>query len=241
MDVQLKLPGTVPDYEAHAGHWHIGANMVGYLPESDIFCADNVQQAVEFFLSKVQEAYEECQDEIAGALEDGVTGEGEWPELAREIENMQAQGESKELQAKLLENHSYSYMFCPPKGADIRYWIEPQSYNRTDALMGKFSRSDICEIHMEQDDNELPYYHAESQAGQSNYWGPGHYFIYADKALIGRVCKDDITNKWWAFRNYLPPTPGKSGERKPCGEELPTRELAVRALWVEYKKDKDKE
>lgn len=237
MDVQLKIPGTIPDYEKHAGHWHIGANMVGYLPESDIYCADNVQQAVEFFLSKLQEARDEAEDYCANPLgEDDYLRE--WRELADEIERMQTEGESKDLQAKLLENNSYSYTYCPPEGADIRYWIEPQSYNRFDAVRGRFSRADICEIGMEQNGTELPYYKAEAQTASHCYWGAGHYFIYADRTVIGMTSKDDM-GYWWAYRDYQPPTPDK--DRQCVGQSLLTRELAVRALWVAYKNDQDKE
>lgn len=235
---QLVIPGALPDYRAHGGHYHIGANMIGYLPESDVFCADNIEDAVQFFLSKLQEARDEAEDMYASPFDQDDHMQ-EWRQLADEIERMQESGEenSKELQAKVLENHGYSYTFCPPEGADIRYWIEPQSYDKFDAMRGKFSRADICEIMMDQNDIPLPYYKSEAQTASHCYWGAGHYFIYADKTVIGMTSKDDM-GYWWAYRDYLPPTPDK--ERQCVGKSLLTRELAVRALWVAYKENKEK-
>lgn len=150
MNVQLEIPGTSP-FELTGKHFHIGANMVGYLPESDVFCADNVQDAVEFFLSRVQEARDEAED-MCCEIGNGHVG-CEWRQLADEIEKIQALGAEncQKLQAKVLSSGGHSYMYCPPEGADIHYWIEPQSNNKTDALMGVFSKVSECEIWKEQE------------------------------------------------------------------------------------------
>jgi hypothetical protein len=122
-------------------------------------------------------------------------------------------------------------MFTPPEGADIHYWIEPQAHSKTDAREGKFSRADICWLNMEQE-GLLPFqYVAEHQAGQADYWGPGHYFIHADGMVIGMVSRDN--SAWYAYKDYLPPL--GEGKRDCVGDHLPTREDAARALWVAHK------
>jgi hypothetical protein len=232
---QLEIPGTSPFTETNK-HYHIGSNMVGYLPEGDIMCADNVQDAVQFFLSRLQDAYEECEDECTS---DGCT-DCEWHKLAQEIDNIRADAKegTEELQRRVLANGGYHYMYLPPEGADIHYWIEPWATSTKDAAEGKFSRADICEINMEQNDL-LPFdYWSEAQNGSHHYWGSGHHLIHADRTVIGRVSKyqpNDHTVTWFAYPDYTPPTPGKHKTYECVGSHLPSLDAAARALWVAYK------
>ena len=229
---QLEIPGTSP-FAATDKHYHVGCNMVGYLPEGDIYCADNVQDAVEFFLSRLQDAQDECLDECGDSSCDDQMCE--WCSLSREIHNIKssAMDGTQDLHRRVLANGGYGYTYTPPEGADIHYWIEPQADSKADAHAGKFSRSDICEVMMEQNDLWPFDFTAQAQTRSSDYWGPGHYFIYADRTIIGMTSRDPVTGKWFAYRDYQPPTPGK--DRQCVGSDLPTRDTAIRALWVAYK------
>lgn len=233
---QLQIPGIETGWETIAGHWHVGSNMVGYLPESDVFCADNLQQAVEFFGSQLQSASEECQD-MCAEIGDGHVG-CEWSKLGREIDKIADMIVSGELQKRLKDNGSYGYIFTPPEGADISYWINPVASTRQDEADGKYSRADICETNMDQNDWYPFDYKCEAQNAPSKYWGMGHYLVHADRTVIGRVCRDSKDGTWFAYPDYTPPTPGKNGERIACGERLRTRDEAVRALWVYRMKEK---
>lgn len=147
---QLTIPNVREIFEEHIGHWHIGSNMVGYLPESDIFCAANVQEAAEFFLSRLQEARDEAED-MCYEIGNGHVG-CEWRQLADEIEKIQESGQDNSLllQQQIVSTAGTSYTYRPPVGADIRYWIEPQAANRHDAARGVYSRANTCEIWKEQ-------------------------------------------------------------------------------------------
>jgi hypothetical protein len=107
-------------------HLHVGCNIPGYLPESDIGCFDDIDAAAGYLaqeLERIEESYfglcpngtvkpgtdQNCEcdwcelawDVYADRLHDGPT----WPRLRTE--------------------HAWSALYTTPEGPDLHVWAEP--------------------------------------------------------------------------------------------------------------------
>lgn len=222
---QLTIPGVDSGWESVTGHWHIGSNMVGYMPEGDALCAETLQQAVEFFGTELQGAQDECADECSDA---GLECACEWCKQGREMDKLQEQIESGELQARVKANGGYGYIYTPPEGADISYWINPVGRTRQDEAEGKFSDKRTCEVWQAQNDIFPPSHWKMRDA----WWGPGHWILHHAEGTVGRA-SINTDGSWDAFVGWLPRAHGKA-----VAECLRTIEEAFTVLYVQSEMDK---
>lgn len=148
--------GTNPvDYTEIIGHFHIGANMPGYLPESDVYCLDVLADAVEAFVDNLRQQ----QDGIAEMCESREIEQKQkgseccrWCEQWYDIEDKIVAASDQSLHyatwvdfvawqssPDTLGNVA-NYQYMPPEGANINHWI---SVHRDDRAK--------CMLHLEQD------------------------------------------------------------------------------------------
>lgn len=112
--------------DAPAVHIHVGANIPGYLPESDVLCFDSVEDALEALRHEIKDQqdyyYEGCTAETPEQQEKGSECCG-WCDVAGDCEaslSHIADGDG----AYTFGRHGYlGWIFTPPEGADITYWM----------------------------------------------------------------------------------------------------------------------
>jgi hypothetical protein len=124
-------------------HWHIGANMPGYLPESDVHCVADIVDALRIFesdLNDQEESYQEGCPDYGDPLVDESDDHCGWCEVAAEVRKYVERIEDGSLRKELADNGSVGEVFTPPEGAPLHYWI----------VTGEGYRHK-CEIAQEQD------------------------------------------------------------------------------------------
>lgn len=132
-------------------HFHVGSNMPGYLPESDVFCAETIQDAVEYLISELDRSQdlmaENCTAQDIETKEKGSDC-CTWCSEFYDIEAVKSSESDGDLQYKVmraLEEHKakdnkalsqlYSYLHTPPQGPDIVFWITVQVDVQDDCLI----------------------------------------------------------------------------------------------------------
>lgn len=132
-------------------HFHVGSNMPGYLPESDVFCAETVQDAVEYLISELDRSQDLMSENCtAQSADDNLKGSEccAWCSEFYDIEKIKVSESDGDLQYKImraLEEHKaknnkalsqvYSYLHTPPQGPDIVFWITVQIDVQDDCLI----------------------------------------------------------------------------------------------------------
>jgi hypothetical protein len=118
-------------------HLHVGCNTPGYLPEGDIGCFDDVEDAAGYLedeLKRVEEAYfERCPN---GTIAPGTDQncDCEWCELAWDVYADRLH--DGPLRPRLRKHGQWSALYRTPEGPDLAVWAEPAQGAQED-----------CEIH----------------------------------------------------------------------------------------------
>ena len=123
-------------------HIHVGANIPGYLPESDVACFDSADDALDYLHHEIKDQqdyyYESCYTTHDGENADNEPCE--WCSVATDCEAAMsaiADGDA----AYAFERNGYiGWVFSPPAGMDICYWVTKISDARDD-----------CEIFVDQE------------------------------------------------------------------------------------------
>lgn len=132
-------------------HFHVGSNMPGYLPESDVFCAETVQDAVEYLISELDRSQDSMAENCTATKpEDKEKGSDccRWCSEFYYIEAIKASESDGDLQHRImreLEEYKakdnkalaqlYAYVHTPPQGPDIVFWITAQIDEQDDCLI----------------------------------------------------------------------------------------------------------
>lgn len=111
-------------------HIHVGANVPGYLPESDVSCTDDLSSAVEALrhdLKDLQEHYfEQCEAKTPERQEKGSECCA-WCDVAYDVEaalSAIADGDVRHYLTRPdgFEPVAWSAAFNPPEGPDVVHW-----------------------------------------------------------------------------------------------------------------------
>jgi hypothetical protein len=140
-------------------HIHVGANIPGYLPESDVSCFDSVTDALDALSSDLSDQrefyYEGCDGSgrcgghpgLGDVTEycDGSCGnekcECGWCDVASDVEAAKSAIRDSGPDEHFVAEGRAAWIFSPPEGADIHYWAVSIETDR-----------DSCEIAQEQGD-----------------------------------------------------------------------------------------
>lgn len=138
---QGEWPGRRPegDYDcqrtASAVHIHVGHNVPGYLPESDVLCLDSVEDALDALKWELQEQrdfyYEGCTAESPEQQEKGSDC-CEWCSVALDCEADLTAIADRDAAYAFNRDKGLSYSYEPPEGASIRHWMIEVSDPRED-------------------------------------------------------------------------------------------------------------
>ena len=116
------------NFLAVVGHIHVGANMPGYLPESDVLCFDNVQSAAEYLADELERAQdlmdENCTAETPAQRERGSAcceWCGEYWSIQTVLSGVRAV--EHDVMHSYVQNNGYSYVHTPPAGAPVVHWM----------------------------------------------------------------------------------------------------------------------
>jgi hypothetical protein len=124
---QGEWPGRRPegDYDcqrtAPAVHIHVGHNVPGYLPESDIMCFDSVEGALEALRHEIkdQQDYYAQGCEASNFVEDC---ECAWCSVALDCEAALSAIADGDAAHVLRTQDVAAWIFSPPEGADVHHW-----------------------------------------------------------------------------------------------------------------------
>lgn len=119
-------------------HIHVGHNMPGYLPESDVMCFDDLDSALEALRHEIKDQqdfyYEGCKDGAPEGCEDA------WCSVAANCEAALSAIADGDAAHRLSDWATVRYTFTPEEGPDMAHWAQVMDTDR-----------DACEIAAEQD------------------------------------------------------------------------------------------
>ena len=123
-------------------HIHVGANIPGYLPESDIGCFDEIDAAAGYLadrLSQIEDSYfDQCPNGTADPDNPDQHCECAWCDLARDVyADRLHDGPTWH---HLRTEGTWSALYTTPEGPDLAVWATP----------GHGARAD-CDIYQDQD------------------------------------------------------------------------------------------
>lgn len=150
------MEGIEVNFAAVTGHFHVGSNMPGYLPEADVFCAENLEQAGQYLAEELERA----QSLMADMCEAGTPEQQEkgsdccgWCAEYWSIETARVGivAVEHDVLHRFVQNDGYTYHHTPPSGAPIVYWI-----SNVAGGVGPIDKCDIfkdqCDINPYEDD-----------------------------------------------------------------------------------------
>lgn len=124
-------------------HIHVGHNMPGYLPESDVMCFDSVEGALEALRHEIKDQqdyyFENCTAETPEQHEKGSDC-CEWCSVALDCETALSAIADGDAAHVLRTQDVAAWIFSPPEGADVHHWAIKVADLRDD-----------CEIFAEQE------------------------------------------------------------------------------------------
>lgn len=127
-------------------HIHVGANIPGYVPESDVACFDDVESALEYLRQEIRDQqdyyYEGCSLYASEDTQAFESCECAWCDVAGDCEAALGAitDAAPEREAFVSEGRA-AWIFSPPEGASMHHWAVSIETDR-----------DSCEIAQEQGD-----------------------------------------------------------------------------------------
>jgi hypothetical protein len=103
-------------------HLHVGSNTPGYLPEGEVFCFDELDDALAFLREELRSQQSDYYACCTGCRwPDGTGDPCPWCDVAADVEaalSAIADGDA----AWHLRRHDIGFTFSPPEGSDGHYW-----------------------------------------------------------------------------------------------------------------------
>jgi hypothetical protein len=128
-------------------HIHVGHNIPGYLPESDVLCFDSVADAVEALRHELKDQqdfyYESCEGHCEQCREFEACGSEccEWCSVATDVEAALSRIADGDAAHHASNGQGTLHIFSPPEGPDMAHWLTFADGDRG-----------TCEVAQEQDD-----------------------------------------------------------------------------------------
>lgn len=122
------MEGNTVNFAKVIGHYHIGSNMPGYMPESDVYCADNLETAGDILADELERSQslmsDMCEAVNAEQREKGSDCCG-WCAEYWSIETVLSgiRAVEHDVLHSFVMNDGYTYHHTPPHGAPIVFWI----------------------------------------------------------------------------------------------------------------------
>lgn len=122
------MEGIAVNFLAVLGHIHVGANMPGYLPESDVLCFDNVQSAAEYLADELERAQGLMSENCSAENEEQQNKGSDCCEWCGEFWSIQTvlsgiRGVEHDVMHEYVRDNGYSYVHTPPAGAPVVHWM----------------------------------------------------------------------------------------------------------------------
>lgn len=121
-------------------HVHVGANIPGYLPESDVGCFDDLDTAIEYLrhaLKDQQDYYfEQCEATSPEQQEKGSDC-CEWCSVALDTEAALSAIADGDAESWIKTKNSAYWRFSPPEGPDVAHWLSTVDDNRETCLLNE--------------------------------------------------------------------------------------------------------
>lgn len=116
-------------------HIHVGHNIPGYLPESDVMCFDSVEGALEALRHEIKDQqdyyFEGCTAEAPEQREKGSEC-CEWCSVALDCEAALSAIADGDAAHVLRTQDVAAWIFSPPEGADAHHWAIAMADPRED-------------------------------------------------------------------------------------------------------------
>lgn len=106
--------------EALAMHIHVGSNIPGYLPETDVMCFDSVEDALEALRHEIKDQQDYYYESCGKGAPEGC--EGEWCSAAADCEAALSAIADAGPDRHFVAEGRASFVFSPPEGADMHHW-----------------------------------------------------------------------------------------------------------------------
>jgi hypothetical protein len=114
--------------ELEEAHYHIGHNVPGYLPESDVFAADGVDEALSILESDLKEQedyyYEQCPNGTVHPVRQDDNCDCDWCGVAKDVYADRIAIKERDMRFRILsDGGNLNLTYCPPEGPDLSFWV----------------------------------------------------------------------------------------------------------------------
>lgn len=136
------------NFAAVTGHFHVGSNMPGYLPESDVFCAENLELAGQVLADELERS-QDLMSELCEAADTAQQEKGSdccgWCAEYWSIETvlLGIRAVEHDVLHKFVRDGGYTYHHTPPTGAPVVFWITN--------VAGAHGDIETCDIYRDQE------------------------------------------------------------------------------------------
>jgi hypothetical protein len=128
--------------EALAVHIHVGHNIPGYLPESDVMCFDSVTDALDALRHEIDDQQDYYYDQCGDGTPEGCGCA--WCDVATDAEAALSAIANGDAAHVMRTQDCAAWIFSPPEGADIRHWAIKVADIREDCEI--FAEQEGCEV-----------------------------------------------------------------------------------------------
>lgn len=142
------MEGNTVNFAAVTGHFHVGSNMPGYLPETDVFCAENLELAGQYLADEIERSQEmmaeNCEGETPDSQDMGsacCTWCAEYWSMQTVISGIRAV--EHDVLHQFVRDGGYTYHHTPPTGAPVVFWITN--------VAGAHGDIETCDIYRDQE------------------------------------------------------------------------------------------
>jgi hypothetical protein len=160
----VKLTKSVK-YDEITAHLHIGQNMPGFLPESDVYCAPTLGDAIDVWEDMINSLDVEDGEEYSRilAVQSALRDKDIHRNALLELEKFKGTG--TEL-ANVLH-----FIHTPDQGADINLWISVHADSRDHCLIGQ-EQDGYPDVAVDEDGCEVEIIDEDAGDGTETEWFP---------------------------------------------------------------------
>lgn len=131
MSITLAKTTDVVPFSMQLGHYHIGCNMPGYLPESEVMCAGNIEEAAQYLADELDRSQSHAEDMCEAETEEQKDQGSDccaWCAAYYEIESILVgiRAVEKDVLHAIARDGGYQWTYTPPTGAALSFWVTKQ-------------------------------------------------------------------------------------------------------------------
>lgn len=138
----------VKAFAVNTGHYHVGCNMPGYLPEGEVMCALNIDDAAMYLADELDRSQSLAEDMCEAETEEQKDQGSDCCDWCAAYYNIEAvlvgiRAVEKDVHHAILRDGGYQWTYNPPTGAPLSFWVTKQDDSPNTCLLFREQEGDM--------------------------------------------------------------------------------------------------